>query len=169
METGLRKAELLGLPWHRVDMSRGVLRLEFTKSSKRREVPMRQAVYDVLAALPGPREGHVWPSGNIRTPFENAVAEAKLDDLHFHDLRHHFASWYIMRGVSLPALQKLLGHGALTMTTRYAHLSPEHLAERDGEDRAAGERRRGSHNYVTRALQREYLKRGGGGRCVVSN
>jgi integrase len=39
LESGLRKAELLGLTWDRVDMSRGVIRLELTKSGKRREVP----------------------------------------------------------------------------------------------------------------------------------
>ena len=41
--SGLRKAELLELTWDRVDMSPGVIRLELTKSGKRREVPMRQA------------------------------------------------------------------------------------------------------------------------------
>jgi hypothetical protein len=39
--------------WDRVDLSRGVIRLELTKSGKRREVSMRQVVYDVLAGLPG--------------------------------------------------------------------------------------------------------------------
>jgi len=87
LESELRKGELLGLTWDRVDMSRGVLRLELTKSGKRREVPMRQAVYDVLTGLPGPREGRVWPSGNVRTAFENAVEVARLDDFHFHDCR----------------------------------------------------------------------------------
>ena len=74
----------------RVDSSRGVLLLEaeHTKRKRRREISMRQAVYDVLAALPGPREGRVWPSGDIRTSFENAVAQAKLGDFHFHDMRH---------------------------------------------------------------------------------
>jgi integrase len=142
METGLRRGELLGLTWDRVDLSRGVLRLEQTKSGKRREVPMRQVVYDVLAPLrakalegltPGPDgrlpelDGRVWPVGDVRTAFENAVAQAKLDDFHFHDLRHHFASWYIMRGGSLPALQQILGHADIKMTLRYAHLAPEHL------------------------------------------
>lgn len=126
-ETGLRKGELLGLTWDRVDLSRGVIRLEITKSGRRREVPMRQVVYDILVALPGPREGRVWPSGDIRKAFENAVAEAKLDGLHFHDLRHSFASWFVMRGGSIQALQTILGHQDIKMTLRYAHLAPEHL------------------------------------------
>ena len=88
---------------------------------------MRQVVYEILAGLPSEREGRVWPSGDIRTAFENAVAEAKLDDFHFHDTRHHFASWFVMRGGSLQALQEILGHGTLAMTMRYAHLAPEHL------------------------------------------
>jgi integrase len=88
---------------------------------------MRQAVYDVLAGLPGEREGRVWRSGNIRTAFENAVEQAKLDDFHFHDCRHHFASWFVMRGGSLQALKEILGHADLKMTLRYAHLAPDHL------------------------------------------
>ena len=47
--------------------------------------------------------------------------------LRFHDCRHHFASWFVMRGGSLQALKKLLGHADLKMTLRYAHLAPEHL------------------------------------------
>jgi integrase len=129
LETGLRKGELLGLAWDRVDLSRGVIRLEVTKSGKRREVPMRQAVYNVLAGLPRPREGRVWPKGNIRRAFENAVDAAKIEDFHFHDARHHFASWYVMRGGSLPALQQILGHATLAMTMRYSHLSPKHLRD----------------------------------------
>ena len=130
METGLRKGELLNLTWSQVDMSRGMIRLEMTKSGKRREVPMRQVVYNVLSQLPGSHEGRVWPAGGVRTSFENAVAAANLDaPLHFHDLRHHFASWYVMRGGSLPSLQKILGHSTLTMTMRYAHLSSDHLRD----------------------------------------
>jgi integrase len=127
LESGLRKAEVLGLSWDRVDLSRGVIRLELTKSGRRREVPMRQAVYDLLAGMPGAREGRVWHARNIRQAFENAVTKAKLDDFHFHDCRHHFASWFVMRGGSLPALKEILGHATLAMTMRYAHLAPGHL------------------------------------------
>jgi Phage integrase family len=57
----------------------------------------------------------------------NAVEAAKLDDVNFHTLRYTFASWAVMRGVTLKELQELLGHASLTMTMRYAHLAPEHL------------------------------------------
>lgn len=127
LETGLRKGELLALTWDRVDQSRGVVRLEVTKSGRRREVPMRQVVYAILAALPGPRQGRVWPSRAIRSAFETAVEMAQLDNFHFHDCRHHFASWFVMRGGSLQALKTILGHADIKMTLRYAHLSPDHL------------------------------------------
>jgi integrase len=90
---------------------------------------MRQVVYNALSTLPGPHEGRVWPAGSIRTAFENAVTEAKLEDFHFHDLRHTFASRYVMRGGSLPALQQILGHATLQMTMRYSHLAPKHLRD----------------------------------------
>jgi integrase len=127
LETGMRYSEIMGLTWERVDLSRGVIRLEITKSGRRREVPMRQVVYNGLAGLPGPREGRVWPDQSIRTAWETAVERAKLDDFHFHDLRHHFASWFMMRGGSLLALSKILGHAKVSMTEKYAHLAPDHL------------------------------------------
>jgi integrase len=127
METGMRKGEILGLTWDRVDLSRGVIRLELTKGGRRREVPMRQVVYDILAALPGPREGRVFHGGGLRRVFETAVTRAGLEDFHFHDLRHHFGSWFLMRGGHLEELRQILGHATLKMTLRYAHLSPAHL------------------------------------------
>ena len=72
----------------------------------------------------------------IKTAYNNAVAAAKLDDVNFHTLRHTFASWAVMRGVTLKELQDLLGHASLTMTMRYAHLAPEHL--RTAVSRLAG-------------------------------
>ncbi len=44
-----------------------------------------------------------------------------------HILHHTFASHYMMGGGDILALQRILGHSSITMTMRYAHLSPEHL------------------------------------------
>jgi integrase len=127
LETGMRQGEIMELTWERVDLSRGVLRLELTKSGRRREVPMREAVYRLLAARPGPRQGRIWSGAFPRAAWDRAVADAGIEELTFHDIRHHFASWFVMRGGKLQALQEILGHRSLAMTQRYAHLAPDHL------------------------------------------
>src|SRR3989441_312785 len=136
LNTGMRKSEILGLTWERVDFARGVIQLERTKNGRRREVPMNRAVYDALSVVKGADQtgpvfrkvnGAAW--GSVRTAFARAVEDARIDNFRFHDLRHTFASWLVMRGRSLKEVQELLGHSSLTMTMRYAHLSPDRLRE----------------------------------------
>ena len=136
LNTGMRKQEILGLEWERLDLSRGTITLYKTKSGKPRGIPMLRSVYDVLIAAGldperriglvfARRDGAAW--GQVRTAFTNALTKAKIPDFRFHDLRHTFASHYAMRGGSLKALQEILGHSDYKMTQRYAHLSPAHL------------------------------------------
>jgi integrase len=127
LNTGLRRGELLELTWERVDLSRGVIRLEITKSGRRREVPMNDDSYRALVGLGSKTAGRVFKTRYIQTAYNNAVEAAKLDDVNFHTVRHTFASWAVMRGVTPKELQELLGHASLAMTMRYAHLAPEHL------------------------------------------
>jgi integrase/recombinase XerD len=44
-----------------------------------------------------------------------------------HVLRHTFAVMAVQKGISLPALQRLLGHDRLTTTEIYLNLSPEEV------------------------------------------
>ncbi len=46
-----------------------------------------------------------------------------------HVLRHTFAVTAIQKGISLPALQRLLGYDTLQTTEIYLNLSPEHVVE----------------------------------------
>jgi integrase len=66
---------------------------------------------------------------NINREFRRASGAAGIVNLHFHDLRHTFASRLVMRGVDLYRAQTLLGHKPARMTQRYAHLSPDGLRE----------------------------------------
>lgn len=47
----------------------------------------------------------------------------------FHDLRHTFASHWVMKSGDLFKLQKILGHQSVQMTMRYAHLAPDAFKE----------------------------------------
>jgi integrase len=129
--TGVRRGEALGLTWDRVDRARGVIRLELTKSGRRREVPLSSNADAVLARRWTPEaKGYVFGSRNwnsFRSAWESALAAAGVDDLRFHDLRHTFASWLIQRGRTLREVQEALGHQTITMTMRYSHLAPDHL------------------------------------------
>jgi integrase len=131
MFTGLRRGEALALTWDRVDRPRGVVRLELTKSGRRREVPLSSNADGVLARRWTPdATGYVFGSRNwnaFRSAWEAALATAGLEGFRFHDLRHTFASWLVQRGRTLKEVQEALGHQTITMTMRYSHLAPDHL------------------------------------------
>lgn len=50
-----------------------------------------------------------------------------MKTIRVHDVRHTYASHYVMNGGSLADLQELLGHSSPMMTQKYAHLAPGHL------------------------------------------
>ena len=75
---------------------------------------------------PEPKDGEGLKS--IRNGFEAAVKRAGIEKhIRFHDLRHTFASWLVMKGIDLRTVAKLVGHRDIRITMRYAHLAPEHL------------------------------------------
>ena len=53
--------------------------------------------------------------------------KAGLRNIGWHALRHTFASHLAMRGITMIALQQLLGHSSISTTMIYAHLSPSSL------------------------------------------
>jgi len=52
-----------------------------------------------------------------------------IQNFHFHDLRHTFASHLIMAGVDIKLVKELLVHKDIKMTLRYSHLAPSHLVK----------------------------------------
>ena len=60
--------------------------------------------------------------------FEDLLDRAGTKTSAVHDLRHTFASWYMMNGGDLYELAKILGHSNIKMTERYAKLAKQHIA-----------------------------------------
>jgi integrase len=139
MNTGLRRGEVLQLKWPDVDLlqRKVVIRGDNAKSGKTRYVPLNDEALSMLQRWRPSAEamGWVFPAHDggrltsIKTSWRRVLKNAAITDFRWHDLRHHFASRLVMKGVDLNTVRELLGHSDLSMTLRYAHLSPEHKAD----------------------------------------
>lgn len=76
-----------------------------------------------------PKAGATSGRQRVEGSFEDLLERAKIDNFRFHDLRHTFASWYMMNGGDLYELAKILGHSNIKMTERYAKLARKHIAK----------------------------------------
>jgi integrase len=130
LETGLRLGEILSLRWESVDLVTGFIRVERSKSGKKREIPISDRLRSVLSeAGKKGRDGEVFrhmngkPIKSVREGYANALEGAKLTEkgYRFHDLRHTFATRLVLSGTDLATVQTLLGHSTPMMTMRYAH------------------------------------------------
>jgi integrase len=65
----------------------------------------------------------------VEGSFSTVLGLAGIENFRFHDLRHTFASWYMMNGGDLYELAKILGHSNIRMTERYAKLGKSHIAK----------------------------------------
>ena len=133
LNTGLRRGEIGDLKWDNVDLENRTLNIVHTKSGKNRQVPISTTLLALLKKMKaGAAGGHVFdvsPSF-LRSGFEQARKKAELKNFHFHDLRHTFASYFVMATGDLPTLQRILGHSSAQMTMRYAHLADAHIEEK---------------------------------------
>lgn len=141
LHTGMRKGEMLGLEWSRVDLNRGLIYLhaEHQKSGKVGSVPINQEARRALVNRARFRAKHC-PNAkwvfcrrngtriqNIPRSFQRACTDAKITDFRPHDLRHTCAAWLVQAGVSIREVAELLRHADIRVTMRYAHLSPDNV------------------------------------------
>ena len=137
---GLRAGELFSLTWKDIDLEHALITLLDTKSGRTRTLSMTEEVKRILMQKDhGQNNDIIFPArggGKIKKiskAFTKAVDKAGLNDgitdrrqrVTFHTLRHTFASWLVMEGISLYEVKELLGHASLTMTERYSHLAPD--------------------------------------------
>ena len=133
LHTGMRQGEILNLKWEHVDLKHGFILLDTTKTGERREIPIDNTLKEMFNEMPRGFESKCVSTGkhgdtykSVKRSFNTALKKAEISNFRFHDLRHTFASHLVMTGVDLVTVKELLGHKSLTMTLRYAHLSPGH-------------------------------------------
>lgn len=120
--SGLRLAEMLAL--QPAQVTDGLLVLgSNTKSGRPRGIPLPPEAAEIaVRCLP-------WgvSRDQLRARFIAARTAAGMPHVHWHDLRHTYASWLVQAGQSLNVVGDLLGHSSPAVTRRYAHLAPTHL------------------------------------------
>lgn len=143
---GLRLSEALNIKVGDIDRAGGVLHVRQGKGAKDRKVFLPSLTLDMLGRywllhrnpvwlFPAlGRDGKSGPTadkpmsicavqGGLRRYLKRAgITKSRVT---IHTLRHSYATHLLDAGVTLPALQKQLGHEHMTTTLRYVHLSRE--------------------------------------------
>jgi len=135
----MRIAEIFALKWGDVLSREGLLAVRSKlKFGKIRYVPMTPELAAEIQHFPAvvgedrifpPKRGAKGERQRVEGSFETVLEMAGIRDFRFHDLRHTFASWFMMNGGDLYELAKILGHENIKMTERYAKLAKKHIAK----------------------------------------
>ena len=121
-----------------VDLENGFLSINDPKENRPAMIPLNatasaainrlyQETSSVMVFVGG--DGQPLPMRTVEWQFKKALRKIKIVDFRFHDLRHTCASWMVMAGVPIRKVKDLLRHRDVRTTMRYAHLSPEDIAD----------------------------------------
>ncbi|MBI3428447.1 MAG: tyrosine-type recombinase/integrase [Acidobacteria bacterium] len=142
---GLRSREVLALELEDLRMSEGQLRVN-GKGGKVRLMPLppettrlldcylkteRPLTNDahVFVSLKGKARGKAMTRAGLRRLFRYHRVISRVAKANPHRFRHNFGSDMIRAGVSLPALQRLMGHANIETTMLYIQISPQDVYE----------------------------------------
>ena len=138
--SGMRRGEILGLTWDKIDMENRIIQLEAndTKDREPRKVPICGELFQVLKQVPRAlHDNHVFlykgnPVTDIRTGLEKACKEAGIEygrfekgGFIFHDLRHTFNTYMRKAGVPESVIMEITGHSTREMFDRYNTIDTE--------------------------------------------
>ncbi len=149
LECGLRLGEIVGLSKQDIHFERNQIHIHRqwlnreecygpTKGRRERFVylhpssDLKDALAKAVKKSPHPEAIFVTARGERVRPrrlaarhFQLIVERAKVPRIRFHDLRHTFASWFMIEVGDIWSLKGILGHVDVQTTQRYAHLSSQ--------------------------------------------
>lgn len=141
---GLRSCEVLSLAVDDIDFIDDLIHVH-GKGGKPRILPIAASVRQALqryldyerpntnhtqcfVVLKGPHRGQPLTTAGLRTLFRYRRKISHLQQANAHKFRHTFCTNMIRQGVSLPVVQKLMGHSDIEVTMGYVHLSIDDVA-----------------------------------------
>lgn len=133
LETAMRQGEILSLRWEHIDMQHGVAHLPMTKNGSSRDVPLSRKARNLLQNLTMALSGDVfnYTSAGFKSAWRVALGRLKIEDLHFHDLRHEAISRFFELGtLNVMEVAAISGHRSLNMLKRYTHLRAYQLVSK---------------------------------------
>lgn len=158
--TGMRRGNLFALEWHHIDLRGRSISLQKTKGAKpiiiRISGPVAtalQTAHRAALATGSIPSGKVFDTTNYRRKWRRIRDAAGCPDLHWHDLRHTFATYARKGGADLLALKEAMTHSSIQSTVRYAHISADDIA--NTFDRAAAITEQAMHGTARIAARTE--------------
>lgn len=134
LETAMRQGEILTLKWEHINLQTRIAHLPETKNGSKRDVPLTMMARDILAAQGVKLSGRVFThynSNGLKSSWRSMIKQLRIDDLHFHDLRHEAISRLVERGIfDLMEVAAISGHKSLSMLKRYTHLRAQRLVRK---------------------------------------
>lgn len=131
--SGLRIGEVIRLQKEEVNLDDKQIRINQGKGKKDRIVPLPR----------GFKEKHMefipfdFKDRSLQKTFrlysEKSGLKEKKPTVHFHSLRHGFATQCLRKGIGLRSIQLMLGHSDLSTTAIYLQLAPVEALKEYGE------------------------------------
>ena len=135
LDTGLRVSELCALTPQNIQWQQRAIRVKgkggpYGKKSKQRVVPMSPRVRAILEPYFALHQKWFVGARQVQKIVKRVANRARLSqDVTPHVLRHTWATLALQKGMSLAAVQKILGHDRLTTTAIYLNLTDGHVLE----------------------------------------
>lgn len=147
--TGMRLGDCCTLRWGETDLDRRVILKDTRKTGKAVQIPIHAELLAMLKQAEAERAGeyvlpeyaaaylkrnqtvvariqkHFTDCGIVTAAPERKQRSLRGVEVGFHSLRHSFVSLCANAGVSLAAVQSIVGHSSPAMTRHYTHLGLE--------------------------------------------
>jgi len=138
---GLRSCEVLALQLEDLQLADGQMCVH-GKGNKKRFVPLPPEILEVLGrylhlerpltnasaffvCLKGQQHGQPMSAAGLRSLFRHHRVRSQVHHANPHRCRHTFGADMVRAGMSLPALQRLMGHSQIATTMLYVELAPQ--------------------------------------------